>query len=101
MFPETSFPAFESFSYGAMTVTPDGLPRLFDIGPNALAISGCNGFGLTLGCIAAREAARSFSGANADDIALSISKLSKLRGRKAMPWIIRHIVAPLANRLGA
>jgi sarcosine oxidase len=93
-------PRFESLSSGTIGVTPDGLPRLFRLGDNLHALAGCNGFGLTLGIAAAREAAAMIGGTAEHDLALPILDPKALPGRNLLPWIMRTVAVPLMNRLG-
>ena len=92
-------PHFESLSSGTIGVTPDGLPRIFRLGENLHALAGCNGFGLTLGIAAAREAAAMIDGTAEDDLALPILTPSPLAGARLIPWAMRTIAVPLMNRL--
>lgn len=100
VFPNHDLPSFDSLSSGNITVTPDGLPRLIRREDDLVAVTGCNGFGLTLGMVAAREAARLILGAQPGDLALPVSAPRKLPGAKVVPALFQKIVAPLANRLG-
>ncbi|MBB4633027.1 NAD(P)/FAD-dependent oxidoreductase [Sphingosinicella soli] len=93
-------PRFESLSSGTIGVTPDGLPRLFRLGDTLHALAGCNGFGLTLGIAAAREAAAMIGGTPEDDLALPILDPAALPGHKMLPWFMRAVAVPLMNRLG-
>ncbi|MFD0849285.1 NAD(P)/FAD-dependent oxidoreductase [Sphingosinicella xenopeptidilytica] len=93
-------PRFHSLSSGTIGMTPDGLPRIFRLGENLHAVAGCNGFGLTLGISAAREAAALIGGATEDDLALPILTPSPLAGARLIPWAMRTIAVPLMNRLG-
>jgi len=93
-------PRFQSLSSGTIGMTPDGLPRIFRLGENLHAVAGCNGFGLTLGICAAREAAALIGGATEDDLALPVLTPSPLTGARLIPWAMRTIAVPLMNRLG-
>lgn len=93
-------PRFQSLSSGTIGMTPNGLPRIFRLGENLHAVAGCNGFGLTLGISAAREAAALIGGATEDDLALPIRTPSPLAGARLIPWAMRTIAVPLMNRLG-
>ena len=92
-------PHFQSLSSGTIGMTPDGLPRIFRLGENLHAVAGCNGFGLTLGITAAREAAALIGGATEDDLALPVQTPSPLAGARLIPWAMRTIAVPLMNRL--
>ena len=82
-------------------MTPDGLPRLVRGGEGVLAVTGCNGLGLTLGVLAAREAARHIAGRAPDALALPLSEPEPLLAARLMPALLRGVLVPLANRLGA
>ncbi len=101
VFPGRDLPAFESLSLGRVGLTPDGLPRLIRGGEGLLAVTGCNGFGLTLGVLAAREAVRHILGRTPDALALPLSEPKPLPAARLMPALLRGVLAPLANRLGA
>jgi glycine/D-amino acid oxidase-like deaminating enzyme len=66
-----------------------------------LAVTGCNGFGLTLGMVAAREAARLIAGAPEDSLLLPVSEPKPLPGSRLVPALFRRVLAPAVNRLGA
>jgi glycine/D-amino acid oxidase-like deaminating enzyme len=99
-FPDRELPAFESLSWGRVALTPDGLPRLVGGGDGLLAVTGCNGFGLTLGVLAAREAARHIAGRAPDALALPLSEPEPLPAARLIPALLRGVLVPLANRLG-
>jgi glycine/D-amino acid oxidase-like deaminating enzyme len=100
-FPGRDLPAFESLSCGRVALTPDGLPRLIRSREGLLAVTGCNGFGLTLGALAAREAARHILGRSPDALALPLSEPKPLPAARLLPALLRGVLVPLANRLGA
>ncbi|HTU13364.1 MAG TPA: FAD-dependent oxidoreductase [Allosphingosinicella sp.] len=101
VFPGRDLPPFERLSWGRVALTPDGLPRLIRGGEGLLAVTGCNGFGLTLGVLAAREAARHIMGRAPAALALPLSEAKPLPAARLMPALLRAVLAPLANRLGA
>ena len=100
-FPGRPLPSFETFSWGRIALTPDGLPRLFRGPGGMLAVTGCNGFGLTLGLVAAREAARLIAGASPDSLALPVAEAKPLPGSRVVPALFSAALAPIANRFGA
>lgn len=100
-FPERPLPAFETLSSGRVALTPDGLPRLIDGGDGLLAVTGCNGFGLTLGVLAAREAVRHIMGEGQDALALPLSRPKPLPAPRLVPAMLRGVLVPVINRLGA
>ena len=101
VFPGHPVPPFDSFSWGRIAVTPDGLPRLLRGSGGMLAVTGCNGFGLTLGMVAAREVARLIAGAPDDSLLLPVSEPKPLPGPRLVPALFRRVLAPAMNRLGA
>ena len=100
VFPECPLPSFETLSWGRIAITPDGLPRLFRNSDGIIAVGGCNGFGLTLGLIAARQAVRLVLGTPTEQLALPITEPRRLRGAAIAPALFRTVAAPLANRFG-
>jgi glycine/D-amino acid oxidase-like deaminating enzyme len=92
------FPAFDS---AMIPVTMDGLPNLIRRDDGMVAITGCNGFGVTLGMIAAREAARMVLGTPVAELALPAKAPAAIRGGRLLAGAMRNVVIPLANRLGA
>ncbi|MFN3945794.1 MAG: NAD(P)/FAD-dependent oxidoreductase [Allosphingosinicella sp.] len=99
-FPGADLPQFETLSWGRIGITPDGLPRLFRNAAGIVSVSGCNGFGLTMGMSAAREAARLVSGTPAAELSLPVREPRPLPGARIAPALMRSLAAPLANRLG-
>ncbi|HUE78756.1 MAG TPA: FAD-binding oxidoreductase [Sphingomicrobium sp.] len=91
---------FSTFDAGVIPITLDGLPNIIRRDDGLIAITGCNGFGLTLGMIAAREAAELVLGTPADQLALPVKAPKAIRGASLMSSMIRNIVVPLANRFG-
>ncbi|MBY8824245.1 NAD(P)/FAD-dependent oxidoreductase [Sphingomonas colocasiae] len=99
-FPDIEQPAFTHLSWGEMTISPTGLPRILRFGDDAWAISGCNGFGLTHGIAAAREAAKLLTGQSPDTLALPIFPPKPLKGHRFVAFTLRSMVAPALNRFG-
>lgn len=91
---------FPGFASGLIPVTLDGLPNLIRRDDGLIAVTGCNGFGLTLGMVAAREAARLVLGRPTGELALPVKAPSAIRGGAFIAGIMRNVVIPLANRLG-
>lgn len=100
-FGRTALPRFESFSWGKVQVTPDGLPRIFSLDAGLTAVTGCNGLGLTLGMTAAREAARLICGVEAGELAFTVTGPARLPAARLIPKAMEKVIVPLANRLGA
>jgi len=100
VFPGQELPPFETLSWGRIGVTPDGLPRLLRGPEGLLAVTGCNGFGLTLGVTAAREAARLIATGDDTDTALPLVDARPLPASRLVPALFRNILAPIANRFG-
>jgi glycine/D-amino acid oxidase-like deaminating enzyme len=96
-FPGRDLPLFERISSGRMTITGDGVPRLYRLGSDGWALSGCNGFGLTHGICAAREAARLLAGAVEGDIVLPVTVPRPLAGRGLANLMIRRLMVPMLN----
>lgn len=99
-FPDIEPPAFTRISWGEMTISPTGLPRILRFGEDAWAISGCNGFGLTHGIAAAREAAKLLAGLSSDALALPVFPPKPLKGHRFVAFTLRSMVAPALNRFG-
>ncbi|MDT9599146.1 NAD(P)/FAD-dependent oxidoreductase [Sphingosinicella rhizophila] len=100
-FPGRDRPAFTQLSSGRMTITPDGVPRILALGEDGWALSGCNGFGLTHGISAAREAARLLAGAEPSELALPVLPARRMRGKAMLERVMRRVLVPMLNRLGA
>jgi glycine/D-amino acid oxidase-like deaminating enzyme len=99
-FPDQQVPIFTRFSSGLLGLTPDGLPRLF-ASEGMVAVTGCNGFGLTLGAVAARQAARLILEEPMEGMALSPSELKPVPGGRMLSVLFRRALVPLVNRFGA
>jgi glycine/D-amino acid oxidase-like deaminating enzyme len=100
-FPGQALAPFETLSWGRIALTPDGLPRLLRGPDGIIAITGCNGFGLTLGVSAAREAARLLLGAAPDSLALPFGPPRPAPAARLVPALFGRVIVPLANRFGA
>ncbi|MEO7602397.1 MAG: FAD-binding oxidoreductase [Sphingomicrobium sp.] len=92
-----SFPTFDA---GVIPVTLDGLPNLIRRDDGLIAVTGCNGFGMTLGMVAAREAARLVLGTPVEQLALPVKAPKAVRAGSLLSGVMRNIVIPLANRFG-
>jgi len=99
-FPDLDQPRFTRLSWGEMTISANGLPRILRFGDDAWSVTGCNGFGLTHGISAAREAARLLSGRSPDELALPVVPPKPLKGHRFVAFTLRAIVAPALNRFG-
>jgi glycine/D-amino acid oxidase-like deaminating enzyme len=86
---------------GKLLLTPDGAPHLLELGPNAWAARGCNGFGHTLGISAARELAALALGAAPEDLAFPVAPPKPAPMPRFTEALVRRVIAPLANRFGA
>lgn len=101
VFPDRDIPEFRSLSWGRIALTPDGLPRLIVGGEGLVAVTGCNGLGLTLGIGAARQAVRYLEGVSPNMLALPLSEPRPLPGARLVESIMQSALVPLANRFGA
>lgn len=99
-FPDAEQPRFTRLSWGEMTISANGLPRILRFGDDAWSVTGCNGFGLTHGIAAAREAAKLLSGASPDTLALPVTPPKPLKGHRFVAFTLRSMVAPALNRFG-
>ncbi|MES2498534.1 MAG: FAD-dependent oxidoreductase [Pseudomonadota bacterium] len=100
-FPDWTVPPFESLSWGQVALTPDGLPRLIQGEDGLIAVTGCNGAGLTLGILAGREAARFALGTPEEALVLPLSPATPLPFARTMPVLLRNLLVPIANHIGA
>lgn len=100
VFPEAPAPRFQSLSWGRIQLTPDGLPRLFQVDEGLYAVTGCNGLGLTLGMSAGRTAAQLVKGSPPGALALPVTSPAKLKGWKYVPGAMQRLMVPLVNSLG-
>lgn len=99
-FPDIGLPRFVTWSTGRIPLTSDGLPRLIDAGDGRVAVTGCNGFGLTLGIAAAREAVRHLVGAAPNTLALPISLPRRSHAARVKSLLLNRVILPIANRAG-
>nr|WP_198148670.1 FAD-dependent oxidoreductase [Sphingomonas sp. Y57] len=100
-FPDWRQPPFETLSWGRVALTPDGLPRLIRGGEGLVGVTGCNGAGLTLGILAGREAARWAMGTAEAELVLPLSPPKPLPLARIFPAVLRNLLVPIANRVGA
>lgn len=100
-FPDWTIPPFETLSWGKVGLTPDGLPRLIRGEDGLIAVTGCNGAGLTLGTLSGREAARFTLGTAEAALVLPLTPPTPLPLARTMPVLLRSLLSPIANRIGA
>lgn len=87
--------------YGRMMVTPDHLPKIIRVDENVYAGIGCQGLGITYATSTGRELARLASGAPEGSISLPVEKPRQAPMAKLMPRLMRQIIFPIVNRVGA
>lgn len=100
-FPDFAFPDFTHVGFGKFKVTTDGVPHILKLDNNIFAVTGCNGMGHSLGITAALDMARLALGSAPEDLLFPVMAPKAAPLGAVLPWALRHVVAPLANRLGA
>lgn len=76
-----SYPDLEFTWLGRASITPDLLPRVYDIGPGAYAVTACNGRGLALSTLWAIRTANAMMSETFDDPILEVVNPEPLKGR--------------------
>ncbi len=87
---------FTKFWGGKFLITPDGVPHLLQIGPNAYAAQGCNGMGHSMGVAVAHDLGR--LGAGADDLVFPVTTPKPAPMHGFITGALRRVMAPLMNR---
>lgn len=82
-------------------VTPDHLPKIIRVDDNVYAGIGCQGLGITYATSTGRELARLASGAPEGSILLPVEKPYQAPMANLMPKLMRHIIFPIVNHVGA
>jgi glycine/D-amino acid oxidase-like deaminating enzyme len=100
-FPSLKQPAMRRIWAGRFLVTSDGMPALWRLDENIYAAMGCNGLGHTLGVLAAQELAKVAAGVSNDQLLLPPQEPHATPGAGVMPSIMRGVLFPMLNRLGA
>lgn len=76
LFPELGSVEFEDAWHGQIAMTPDHLPRIYQLAPNLLTPIGYNGRGITTGTIFGECMAKLISGMDPSDLPLPMTELS-------------------------
>jgi glycine/D-amino acid oxidase-like deaminating enzyme len=100
-FPHLPAPAVRRIWAGRFLVSPDGMPALWRLDRDVYAATGCNGLGHSLGVTAALELAKLATGVPEAEVMLPVQKPKPTSGAALMPAIMRGVIFPLLNRLGA
>ena len=100
-FPHFNPPPFRRHWVGRFLINFDGVPSLMRLDENIFAVAVCNGVGHTLGISAAVQLARLALGAADADVDLAVHDPRATAGSAFLPALLRRVVMPLANRLGA
>ncbi len=76
IFPDLGEIEFEEAWYGQIAMTPDHLPRIYELAENLYTPIGYNGRGITTGTVFGKAMAELLTGADKDDLPLPISALT-------------------------
>ncbi len=76
IFPELAEVEFEQAWHGQIAMTPDHLPRIYELDTNLYTPIGYNGRGITTGTVFGKAMAKLLTGADKADLPLPISPLS-------------------------
>ena len=79
IFPELGEVEFEEAWYGRIAMTPDHLPRIYELDKNLYTPIGYNGRGITTGTVFGKAMAELLTGADKADLPLPISSLTPVR----------------------
>jgi glycine/D-amino acid oxidase-like deaminating enzyme len=79
---------------GRLLATPDGFPRLIELGPRAYAAFGYNGNGIAIATAYGREVANAVLGR---DMSVPVGGLKKAPLSALFPWLVRNVMTPLAR----
>ncbi len=100
-FPQLAVPPFRRHWIGRFLISLDGIPHLMRLDDNIFAAAVCNGVGHTLGVSAAMQLAKLAMGATEAELDLPVRTPKAAPGATILPGLLRRVVMPLANRLGA
>lgn len=92
-------PRWQQSWQGDLCLTPDRIPKLYRLGPGAMAAMGYSGAGIALGTALGRELARCLDGAQPIKSPVPIIEPRPVPLSRSLPLIHRHLIAPLARRL--
>ena len=84
LYPELGSVAFEKAWHGRIAMTPDHLPRIYQLAPNLLTPVGYNGRGITTGTIFGECMAQLISGMDPANLPLPITRLSTVSSAPIM-----------------
>lgn len=92
IFPQLGEVSFDYIWRGGAALTPDLLPRIFELGPNWLAPLGCNGRGIAMTTSLGRRLADFMLTRNPDVLPLPLSRAAPIKGytvaRYAPQWLL-------------
>lgn len=97
VFPGRAPPRWSQSWCGDLCVVPNRVPRLYRLGPGAMAAMGYSGAGIALGTALGRELARCLVGDVAHDGPVPALHPHPAPFARTVPWLFRHAIAPVAR----
>lgn len=103
VFPQLSEIGFEMVWSGSIAMTHDHIPKIMEIGPNALAVFGYSGRGIAPGTVFGAAAAEALLCGTHDGLPLSVSKVHKERFSRTkesfyeIGALVHHAIAPVQS----
>ena len=97
LFPELGPVSIEKSWFGQIALTPDHLPRIYQLDEGLFTPIGYNGRGITPGTIFGRDLAGYLTGASFDTLPLPITKLDTVPRARAMSTLFSMAFA--ANQI--
>lgn len=85
------------FWIGTVAISAERIPRLLSLAPGVHAVGGFSGQGIGAATAAGREYARLIDGNDEPACRLPIFKPRALPLRRAIPFLVRHVIAPLGR----
>jgi sarcosine oxidase len=97
VFPDAPEPQWATSHDGYCGLTPDMLPRISQIGPDAWAAYGYSGSGINLGLLMGGELAHHVRGAAQHDGTYPVTPVKPVTARRIVEGGLKYILAPLSR----
>ncbi len=97
LYPDIPMPRWSHFWTGMVAISAERIPRLLALAEGVHALGGFSGQGIGAATAAGREYARLVESDDASSCRLPIFAPRPVRLRDAVPFLVRHVAAPLGR----